>query len=85
MQARPFGTFRGREEILGFWTQLIGDGARDVEYIDPALDVIDERTVLLQSGWKMNVAQGVIHKEIWVLQNDGTALLREDVFEALSS
>ena len=33
---------------------------------------------------KMNKAQGVIHKELWVLQSDGTAKLREDDFEAMS-
>ncbi len=30
----------------------------------------------------MNKASGVIHKELWVLQPDGTAKLREDYFEA---
>ncbi|ESA32587.1 hypothetical protein N836_25055 [Leptolyngbya sp. Heron Island J] len=30
----------------------------------------------------MNKAHGVIHKELWVLQVDGTAKLREDIFEA---
>jgi hypothetical protein len=30
----------------------------------------------------MNKASGVIHKELWVLQEDGAAKLREDDFEA---
>jgi len=30
----------------------------------------------------MNKADGVIHKELWVLQADGTTKLREDDFEA---
>jgi hypothetical protein len=30
----------------------------------------------------MNKAAGTITKELWVLQNDGRALLREDFFEA---
>ena len=82
MHARPFGTFTGTEEILGFWQKLIGDGFSDVDYIDPKIEVLDEARALLTSGWKMNHAQGVIHKELWVLQADGTAKLREDDFEA---
>jgi ketosteroid isomerase-like protein len=83
MNAKPFGTFKGREEILGFWTKCIGDGLSDVNYIDPQIEVIDETSAILTSKWKMNKAQGVITKELWVLQSDGTALLREDNFEAL--
>ncbi len=82
MHARPFGTFTGTEEIQGFWSKLIADGFSDVEYIDPTLEVVDETSMLLTSGWKMNNARGVIHKELWVLQDDGTAKLREDDFEA---
>ena len=83
MHARPFGTFTGRQEIQTFWQNLIDDGYTSVEYIDPEIETIDDKTVLLKSGWKMNKAAGVIHKEIWVLQVDGTALLREDDFEAM--
>jgi len=32
----------------------------------------------------MNNASGVVHKELWVLQADGNAKLREDDFEAQS-
>lgn len=83
MHARPFGTFVGTEEIQGFWTQLIEDGFAEVDYIDPKLEVVDETSAILTSGWKMNKAGGVIHKELWVLQADGSAKLREDDFEAL--
>jgi hypothetical protein len=31
----------------------------------------------------MNKASGVIHKEMWVLQQDGSVKLSEDHFEAL--
>ena len=82
MHARPFGTFNGTEAILGFWSKLIGDGFTGVEYIDPVIEVIDEKSAILKSGWKMNKAQGVIHKELWVVQEDGTAKLVEDDFEA---
>ncbi len=82
MHARPFGTFTGTAEIQEFWQNLINDGYSDVEYVDPQIEVIDETSALLTSGWKMNKASGVIHKELWVLQDDGTAKLREDDFEA---
>ena len=84
MHARPFGTFNGTDEIEGFWKKLIEDGFSDVDYIDPEIEVVDETSAVLTSGWKMNKAGGVIHKELWVLQPDGTAKLREDDFEAMS-
>ena len=82
MHARPFGTFTGTEEIQSFWQKLIDDGFADVDYIEPKIKVIDEVSAVLTSAWKMNKAKGVIHKELWVLQPDGTAKLREDDFEA---
>ncbi|WOO41937.1 nuclear transport factor 2 family protein [Rubellicoccus peritrichatus] len=82
MHARPFGTFTGTTEIQAFWQKLIDDGFSQVEYIDPHIEVVDENSAILASGWKMNKAGGVIHKELWVLQADGTAKLREDDFEA---
>ena len=82
MQAMPFGTFTGRDEIQSFWQNLIDNGFSDVEYIEPNIEVIDETMAVLTAQWKMNKAYGVIHKEVWVLQADGTAKLREDRFEA---
>ena len=82
VHARPFGTFTGTVEIEGFWKKLIEDGYSNVDYIEPDIEVIDEKSALLRSGWKMNKAKGVIHKELWVLQPDGMAKLREDDFEA---
>ena len=82
MVAKPFGTYNGRAEIQAFWENLIGQGFADVNYVDPKLEVVDEQSALLSSGWTMNNAKGVITKELWVLQDDGTALLREDHFEA---
>ena len=35
MRAEPFVQFAGREEIQGFWQNLIDEGYSDVEYIDP--------------------------------------------------
>ena len=81
MHARPFGTYTGTNEILGFWQSLIDGGFSDVEYINPKVEVVDETSAILVSGWIMNKAAGVIHKELWVLQADGSAKLREDDFE----
>ena len=81
MNAKPFGTFTGTSEIKAFWQKLIDDGFSDVDYINPVVEVVDEMRAVLKSGWKMNKAAGVIHKELWVIQSDGTAKLREDDFE----
>ena len=83
MVALPFGTFVGRPQIFDFWRRLIADGFADVDYVDPKIEVIDERSAVVTSKWTMNKAEGVITRELWVLQPDGTALLREDHFEAL--
>jgi len=64
MHARPFGTFTGVLEIQSFWQQLIEDGFSDVEYINPIIEMINETSALLTSDWKMNKANGVIHKEL---------------------
>ncbi|MEM9542441.1 MAG: isochorismatase [Cyanobacteria bacterium P01_E01_bin.42] len=82
MNARPFGIFTGREAIQRFWQNLIDDGFSDVDYIEPKIRIVDENSAILTSKWKMNKAGGVIHKELWVFQADGTVKLREDDFEA---
>lgn len=84
MVAKPFGTFVGSEEITAFWQRLIDDGFSDVEYVNPEIEVIDKNSAVLSSGWQMNKAKGDITKELWVLQDDGTAKLRIDEFEAKS-
>ena len=83
MNVNPFGQFSGTEQIRAFWQKLIGDGFTDVEYIDPEIEVINASRAELKAKWKMNKAHGVIHRELWVLQADGSAKLREDNFEAL--
>ncbi len=82
MVAQPFGEFKGRSAIETFWQELIDQGFKDVEYIEPSIEVIDEHSTVLKSGWTMNKAQGVITKELWVLQSDGSMRLRDDRFEA---
>jgi len=83
MNAQPFGSYNGRAEIEAFWSKIIADGFANVEYIDPEIQVLDEKSAILSSKWKMNNAHGVITKELWVIGADGHALLREDDFEAL--
>ncbi|OQX39215.1 MAG: isochorismatase [Oceanospirillales bacterium LUC14_002_19_P2] len=81
MHARPFGTFNGTAEIQAFWQKVMDDGLADVAYSNTQIDVLDDQSAVLTSDWVMNKAQGVVHRELWVLQPDGTAKLREDEFE----
>jgi len=81
MNANPFGTFTEPPEIQAFWQKLIDDSFAEVDYVDPQLNVVDEKIALLTSGWKMNNAFAIITKELWVIQADGTAKLKEDDFE----
>ena len=71
MVVKPFGTFKGKKAILAFWTDLVNKG----------LNVIGYDKAQVSADWEMNNAEGVITKELWVLQPDGRALLREDHFE----
>ncbi len=84
MNVEPFGQYNGKKEIKAFWKKLVGDGFSNVEYLKPNIEVINETSAVLISGWKMNNAAGTISKELWILQNNGTAKLREDNFEVLS-
>lgn len=83
MNVNPFGQFSGADQIRAFWQKLVSDGFSDVEYIDPKIEVVNATRAELKAGWKMNKAHGVIHRELWVIQADGSAKLREDNFEAL--
>ncbi|KAJ0391055.1 hypothetical protein ATCC90586_010742 [Pythium insidiosum] len=83
MTATPFGTFTGRPSIEGFWTKLVDDGFTDVRYIAPQFTALSDTEMVVSANWTMNKAHGVITKELWVLQKDGRALLREDHFEVL--
>ena len=81
MVAQPFGTYTGRQEIEAFWQNIIDQGYAEIAYIDPEIEQIDETSTVLSSRWKMNKAGGVITRELWVAQDDGSMLLREDHFE----
>lgn len=81
MDARPFGTFTGRNEIQAFWQNIMDQGFAEVEYSDVRWDAVAEGGYLLSASWTMNKAYGVVHREHWVVQADGVARLVSDDFE----
>ncbi len=81
MIVKPIGTFKGRKEILAFWTDIVSKGFDDVVYINTVTTILDDQSASVSAGWKMNKAKGVITNEHWVVQPDGRALMREDHFE----
>lgn len=81
MEARPMGTFKGQEEIQAFWQQIIDGGYSDVDYTHVEWQQVDDNSYILTSKWTMNKVYGVVHRELWVLQDDGSAKLKEDDFE----
>ena len=81
MQAKPFGTFTGRDEIQAFWQNIMDKGFADVDYTDVKWEAVDEGGYLLSSSWTMNKAFGVVHREHWIIETDGQARLISDEFE----
>lgn len=83
MEAKPFGTFSGREAIEQFWQGIIDQGFKDVQYTEVEWLAEGDNGFLLSSKWTMNKAFGAVHKEHWVIENDGKARLASDYFEVL--
>ena len=81
MVAKPFGQFKGRGEIEAFWQNIMDQGFNDVNYTDSEWEKVDEKSFILTSKWTMNKVYGVVHRELWTLQEDGTAKLTYDEFE----
>ena len=81
MYAKPFGVYRGIQEIESFWKPFIETGAGNLEYSNVSVAIENETTVLLTADWKMNVGRGIITMERWVKQKDGKWLLEFDDFE----
>ena len=81
MEARPFGTFTGREEIQAFWQNIMDQGFSDVDYTEVKWEPIGEDGYLLTANWTMNKVFGVVHSEHWTIQEDGKARLIADDFE----
>ncbi|AVI68758.1 isochorismatase [Shewanella sp. M16] len=83
MHARPFGTFEGQGAIEAFWQGIIDQGFKDVVYTNVHWEPIGENGYVLTATWQMNKAFGIIHKEHWVMEEDGKARLASDDFEVL--
>ena len=83
MQAKPLGVFKGREEILGCWKNIIAQGFSYVEYSNVNWEADENGGYILTAEWKMNKAFGVVHREHWVVEADGKARLKSDSFEIL--
>ncbi len=81
MEARPFGTFDGREAIQAFWQNIIDQGFKDVDYTDVQWEEHPDGGYILTASWTMNKAFGVVHREHWALEADGCARLVSDDFE----
>jgi hypothetical protein len=85
MDARPFGTFKGRDEIQAFWQNIMDQGYADVAYTGVSWQAVSEEEkeqgYILTSSWTMNKAFGVVHKEHWIVEADGRARLLSDDFE----
>ncbi|MCG8405194.1 MAG: isochorismatase family protein [Phycisphaerales bacterium] len=80
MRAKPHGRFTGRKEIQGFWESLLEEGFAELEYRDVKIDVQSNDEAVLSANWNMNLASGVITKELWRHQEDGIWRLEEDDF-----
>lgn len=81
--AAPFGQFAGREAIARFWEELVAMGLGELVYRDVRLHFIDDDHALLSANWSMNLAAGVISKELWV-REQGSWRLAEDDFTVLA-
>lgn len=81
MNAQPFGTFKGRDEIQSFWQNIMDQGFADVEYFDVAWEPAEDEGYILSARWTMNKAFGVVHREHWIIDVDGKARLSNDYFE----
>ncbi len=81
MHARPFGIFNGREEIQAFWLGIMDQGFAEVDYTDVTWEEAEDGGYILSANWTMNKAFGVVHREHWVLEEDGLARLISDDFE----
>lgn len=81
MEAKPLGVFKGREEILGCWKNIIDQGFANVEYSNVKWEAAEDGGYILTSNWEMNKAFGVVHREHWIVEQDGKARLKSDSFE----
>jgi len=81
MNVKPFGTYKGIQEIEGFLKPFLETGAGELEYSNVNVAIENETTVLLTADWKANIGRGIIVQERWAKQKDGKWLLEFDDFE----
>ena len=81
MEAKPLGVFKGREQLLGCWQNIIDQGFANVEYSNVKWEAAEDGGYILTSNWEMNKAFGVVHREHWIVEQDGKARLKSDSFE----
>jgi len=81
MEAKPLGIFKGQEEIQACWQNIIDQGFTNVEYSNVDWQLVEEGGYILTSNWQMNKAFGVVHREHWIVEQDGKARLKSDSFE----
>ena len=82
MIIKEVGEFKGKEDISTFWNDLTKN-ANHIEYSNTNIKLINEKTVHLDSDWKMNIGEGIITLEEWVKQDDGSWELTQDEFQIL--
>lgn len=81
MEVKPLGTFTGRAEIQECWQNIIDQGFSDVVYSNVNWQPTQDGGFILTSSWEMNKAFGVVHREHWLVEQDGKARLQSDSFE----
>lgn len=82
MNAYPFGGFKGKEIISGFWNTLIQDGAKNITYHNPTFKTTTKQSAFISSLWSMNIGEGKIYQEKWENINNQW-VLTYDEFEVL--
>lgn len=82
MNAVPFASLNAKKDIQGFWTQLIGKGAKNLIYNNPIFTAQTANTGTLAACWSMNIGEGKIYQEKWEKVN-GKWLLTYDEFQVL--
>nr|WP_258239463.1 hypothetical protein [Arcobacter sp. LA11] len=82
MIVKNVGEFKGKKEISDFLNETT-KAAKHIEYSNTNIKVIDEKTVHLDSDWKMNIAEGIITLEEWVKQEEASWKIVQDEFEIL--
>ncbi|MGB0870599.1 MAG: hypothetical protein ACPGSD_13460 [Flavobacteriales bacterium] len=82
MNALPFATINGKNDIETFWTKLIADGATNLTYHNPIFEVKTESSAVLSAHWSMNIGEGKIYQEKWEKVN-GEWVLTYDEFKVL--